>query len=99
MSFSRHLKLLLTDVYLASFGGSPEDVEFNICAMPRLEISSVEEICQLLDSGMVSAENAMDISNMIFGLDLKQGMGKEANAGQFSRYAIYLVYYALESGH
>jgi hypothetical protein len=53
--------------------------------MPRLEVSSVTEICQLLDSGMVSADNAADLSNMIFGLDLKQGMGKEANAGQFSR--------------
>ena len=50
-----------------------------------MEIGSIDEICQLLDSGMVSAENAMDLSNMIFGLDLKQGMGKEANAGQFSR--------------
>ena len=85
MTVCRHLKLLLTDVYLASFGGSAEDVEFSICAMPRMDINSVEEICQLLDSGMVSAENAMDISNMLFGLDLKQGVGKAANAGQFSK--------------
>ena len=35
MSICRHLKLLLVDVYLASFGGSPDDVEFIICAMPR----------------------------------------------------------------
>ena len=85
MSVCRHLQLLLTDVYLASFGGSADEVEFTICAMPRIDISSVEEICQLLDAGMVSSENAMDISNMIFGLDLKQGAGKEANAGQFSK--------------
>ena len=73
MTICRHLQLLLTDVYLATFGGSARDVQFSICAMPRIEIDSVQEICQLLDAGMVSAENAMDISNMIFGLDLKQG--------------------------
>lgn len=51
----------------------------------RIDINSVDEICQMLDAGMVSAENAMDLSNMIFGLDLKQGVGKNANAGPFSK--------------
>lgn len=85
MTICRHLELLLSDVYLATYGGSMEDVEFRICAMPRLEINSVDEICQLMDAGVVSAENAADLSNMVLGLDMKQGMGKQASAGQFSK--------------
>lgn len=78
---SRHLKNLLTDVYTATFGGGPDSVDIIIRATPRIEISSVEEICQLLETGVVSHQNAMDLSNMIFGVDLKQGIGKDANAG------------------
>ena len=81
MSICRHLQNLMVDVYVATFGGSKDDVEVVIRATPRIEISSVEEICQLLESGVVSQQNAMDISNMIFGIDLSQAMGKKATAG------------------
>lgn len=85
MTVCRHLELLLSDVYLATYGGSIDDIEFRICPMPRLEVNSVEEICQLMDAGVVSAENAADLSNMVLGLDMKQGMSKQANAGQFAK--------------
>lgn len=81
----RHLKELMTDVYLASFGGKHDDIDVMIRATPRIEISSIEEICQLLESGVVSQQNAMDLSNMIFGVDLKQGSGKDANASIFNK--------------
>ena len=35
MTVCRHLELLLTDVYLATYGGSSEDISFTICAMSR----------------------------------------------------------------
>lgn len=35
MTVCRHLELLLTDVYLATYGGSAEDIKFSVCAMPR----------------------------------------------------------------
>ena len=84
MTVCRHLEMLLTDVYLATYGGTGEDVQFSVCAMPRIEINTVDEICQMLDSGMVSVENAMDLSNMIFGLDLKQSVGKAVSDGRLS---------------
>ena len=49
------------------------------------QVNSVEEICQLLEAGVVSFDNAMHLSNMILGIDLQQGIGAKANAGQFSR--------------
>ncbi len=73
------------DVYLAAYGGSRDSIKFMIRPTPRIEVNSVEEICQLLDAGVVSFDNAMHLSNMILGVDLQQGMGEKANAGQFSR--------------
>jgi len=77
--------MLLVDVYLAAYGGSRDSVKFMIRPTPRIEVNSVEEICQLLDAGVVSFDNAMHLSNMILGVDLQQGVGQSANAGQFSR--------------
>jgi hypothetical protein len=85
MSICRHMELLLTDVYLSAYGGVREDVKFIVRPTPRIEVNSVEEICQLLQAGVVSFDNAMHLSNMILGVDLQQGIGAKANAGQFSR--------------
>lgn len=85
MSICRHIELLLVDVYLAAYGGVREDVKFIVRPTPRIEVNTVEEICQLLDAGVVSFDNAMHLSNMILGVDLQQGIGAKANAGQFSR--------------
>jgi hypothetical protein len=81
----RHLEMLLTEVYLAAYGGSPDDVVFTLRPTPRIEVHTVEEVCQLLEAGVVSFDNAMHMSNMILGVDLQQGAGQQANAGQFSR--------------
>jgi hypothetical protein len=35
----------------------------------------------LLDAGVVSPDNAMQISNMLLGVDLQQGAGARATAG------------------
>ena len=74
MSICKHLEMLLTDVYLAAYGGCIDDVKFIIRPTPRIEVNSVEEICQLLDAGVVSFDNAMHLSNMILGVDLQQGV-------------------------
>ena len=77
--------MLLCNVYLSAYGGTQDDVKFIIRPTPRIEVSSVDEICKLLDAGVVSFDNAMHLSNMILGIDLQQGMGAHASAGQFSR--------------
>jgi hypothetical protein len=60
-------------------------VRFIVRATPRIEINSVDDICMLLNAGVVSFDNAMHLSNMILGIDLHQGLGEKANAGQFAR--------------
>lgn len=85
MNICKHLEQLLTDVYIATYGGHASEIHFTIRATPRIEIASVEDLQVLLECGLVSFDNAMGISNMLLGMDLEQGTGQKANAGQFSR--------------
>lgn len=85
MGICRHLQDLLTDVYVATYGDPPADVKVTVSPTPRIEVGTVDDIVKLMDMGLVSFENAMDLSNMLLGMDLKQNTGKEASAGQFSR--------------
>lgn len=55
----------MRDVYCATYGDDPSEVKFTLRPTPRIEIGSVEEIVMLLDAGIVSFENAMQISNML----------------------------------
>lgn len=81
-----HLRMLLRDVYHATYGESATSrVDFIIRPMSRLEVTNVAELQLLLDSGLVSFDNAMHLSNLILGTDIKHGCGRDANAGQFSR--------------
>jgi hypothetical protein len=66
-----HLQILLGNVYVATYGGVDTDAIFTINATPRIEITSVDDIAKLLELGLVSSENAMDISNMLLGIDLQ----------------------------
>jgi hypothetical protein len=75
-----HLQALLASVYVATYGGEAKDVSFTIKATPRIEIASVEDIARLLDLGLVTSENAMDLSNMLLGIDLQNHGSKEAKS-------------------
>lgn len=85
MGICKHLQDLILDVFVATYGDQPEDVRVTVSPTPRIEVGTVEDIVKLMELGLVSFDNAMDLSNMLLGMDLKQNMGKEANAGQFSR--------------
>lgn len=81
MNVCKHLEIVMGDVYTATYGGDRSGVKFLLRPTPRIEIGSVEEIVMLIESGVVSAENAMQISNMLLGVDLLQGAGARASAG------------------
>uniref|UniRef100_A0A6T8KLY8 Uncharacterized protein n=2 Tax=Hemiselmis andersenii TaxID=464988 RepID=A0A6T8KLY8_HEMAN len=85
VNICRHLEHLLKDVYTASYGSMQHEVKFTLRATPRIEINNVEEVCMLLEAGVVSFNDAMTISNMLLGVDLQQGAGQQASAGQFNR--------------
>lgn len=85
MTICKHLQNLLSDIYRAIYGGEVDDVIFTLRATPRIEVGSVDDIRTLIELGLVSFDNAMTISNMLLGVDLEQGSGKVANAGQFTK--------------
>jgi hypothetical protein len=74
-SMCTHLQFLLQDVYSASFPQSKTPVSFRLRASPRLEVTTIQELLLLIDSGLLTTENAFAMSNMILGIDLKHAGG------------------------
>jgi hypothetical protein len=74
-SVCSHLQNLLQEVYLHSFPRSKIPVTFRLRASPRLEISTIQELVMLIESGLLTTENAFQMANMILGLDLKHAGG------------------------
>ena len=85
MAICKHLQALLTDVYLASFGGDVDDIQFILRPTPRIEVGTVQELVMLMDAGVVSVDDAHSYSNMLLGIDLHTHTGKTASSGRFSR--------------
>lgn len=85
MNICKHLESLLADVYVATYGDDRSGVKFILRPTPRIEIGSVEEIVMLLEAGVVSADNAVQLSNMLLGVDLRHFAGSKANAGPFAK--------------
>lgn len=70
------LQSLCCNVYSASYGTHVDDVAFEMRPTPRIEVQTVQDLDVLLQNGLVSNENAADLSNMVLGMDLRQIMGK-----------------------
>ena len=64
------------------FSGCTSDVTFTLRPTPRIVIESIQDLSFLIDNGLISSDNAYDLSNMLLGVDLKQGAGKDATSGQ-----------------
>ena len=58
------LKALMEEVYRAIY---KEDAEFNVVAMPRLEIQGVEDLKILHEIGVLQPEHTLDISEVLLG--------------------------------
>ena len=85
MEVCRHLCILMQNVYCATYGGAQDTVAFSMRPTPRIAIDTVEDLKVLLEAGVIEHSNAMEISNMLLGVELKQGAGKIANAGGGSK--------------
>lgn len=63
---------LLMDVYQATYGGPRENVDIFLRSTPRIEVSTVDDIVKLLDTGIVSTGTATGLSRMLLGIDTEQ---------------------------
>jgi hypothetical protein len=74
-SICTHLQNLLLDVYTASFPGSKMPLSFRLQASPRLEVTNIQELLLLFESGLLTVDNAFQMTHMILGLDIKHAGG------------------------
>jgi hypothetical protein len=70
-SLCNHLQNLLADVYAATFPAAKIPIVFRLRASPRLEVTTIQELVLLINSGLLTTDNAFTMTNMILGLDLK----------------------------
>lgn len=89
----RHLQTLLVAVYCESFKGTrPQEVEFVLVPMPRLEIETIQDIKILHEIGALTPDMVVKLSRVLLGEDpaggpdrpnqsRKQAPGGEAGDG------------------
>ena len=66
----RHLQTLLVSVYCESFPGTkPQEVEFVLVPMPRLEIETIQDIKILHEIGALTPDMAIKLSRVLLGED------------------------------
>jgi len=74
--FSRHIQILLRDVYCDIYREDPFGVRFSLTPMPRLEIESVEDIKILHEIGAMTPDLSLRLSRVLVGEDPFQNRAK-----------------------
>jgi hypothetical protein len=64
-SVTNFLKTLLSEVYGAIYKGA--EAQFDIIPMPRLEISSIDDLKVLHEIGVLQPEHTMDLASILLG--------------------------------
>jgi hypothetical protein len=64
-SVTNFLKCLLAEVYGATYKGA--EAQFDIIPMPRLEISSIEDLQILHEIGVLQPEHTVDLASILLG--------------------------------
>lgn len=65
----RHLQTLLRSVYCHIYRAKPEDVEFLLVPMPRLEIETIQDFKILHEIGALSPDMTVKLSRILLGED------------------------------
>jgi hypothetical protein len=65
--FCRHCQNLLTQVYAAIYAVNPENVEFIMSPMPRMEVESVNDLKVLFEIGALTPDMSVELSRVLLG--------------------------------
>jgi hypothetical protein len=63
----RHLQTLLRSVYCSIYKAKPEDVEFLLVPMPRLEVETIQDFKILHEIGALSPDMTVKLSRILLG--------------------------------
>ena len=67
----RHLQILLRQVYCQIYAARPEEVDFILVPMPRLEIETIQDFKVLFDIGALTPDMTVKLSRILLGDDPK----------------------------
>lgn len=70
----KHLQALLSDVHQAIYG---KPMQFTILPVPRLSLETVEDLKNLMDTGLILPEKAASIADILLGTQNLPTSGKE----------------------
>ena len=63
----KHVQTLLSHVYSRIYGGSPNDVEFLLVPMPRLEVETIQDFKVLHEIGALTPDMTIKLSRVLLG--------------------------------
>ena len=63
----KHVQTLLSHVYSRIYGGSPNDVDFLLVPMPRLEVETIQDFKVLHEIGVLSPDMSVKLSRVLLG--------------------------------
>ena len=78
--FCRHLQGLMRYVYCHIYGASPDEVEFVLVPMPRLEVETIQDFKVLYDIGALSPDMTLKLSRILLGEDPSSSRDKKKAA-------------------
>jgi hypothetical protein len=81
----RHMQSLMRQVYCRIYRARPEDVEFILVPMPRLEIETIDDFKVLYDIGALTPDMSVKLSRILLGEEpsgSRRGRSNNNNPGQ-----------------
>ena len=69
----RHLQTLMRQAYCRVYGARPEDVEFILVPMPRLEIETIPDLKILYEIGALTPDMTVKLSRVLLGEETREG--------------------------
>ena len=63
----KHVQTLLSHVYSRIYGGSPNDVDFLLVPMPRLEVETIQDFKVLHEIGALTPDMTIKLSRVLLG--------------------------------
>jgi hypothetical protein len=63
----KHVQTLLSHAYSRIYGGSPNDVDFLLVPMPRLEVETIQDFKILHEIGVLSPDMSIKLSRVLLG--------------------------------
>ena len=77
--FCRHCQNILRDAYSLIYNAKPDDVEFILTPMPRLEVETIQDFKVLFEIGALTPDMSLELSRIMLGSASRPKQRKNEN--------------------